>query len=187
MEDAFGCRGNGIFTVITCTLQLGAEVVDATTNGSSDGSISTDVTGGFPPYEYALNSLDYQPGNGVFEDLPAGNYIIRVRDSVGCDISLNVEINFTTGVSENYYGQVIELFPNPTDGFVRINVKGITDVQVMRIKIIDNNGKVVKQERLVAYDQMLTNKISLHQFPAGVYFIQFDHPDVKRLMKVVKE
>jgi hypothetical protein len=44
------------------------------------GSITVTMTGGAPPYQYAINGVNYQSSN-VFSDLNAGLYTVRVRDN----------------------------------------------------------------------------------------------------------
>lgn len=66
-----------------------ASVVNPSCNGLSDGSISVNVTGSFPPYTYHWT-------NGVYEaslsDLNAGVYSVRVIDASGCyeDVAYNL-------------------------------------------------------------------------------------------------
>lgn len=71
----------------------GIITVDTSSRVKSDGSITIIATGGTAPYEYRLNDSDYQ-SNNVFRDLPANNYTLYVRDSVGVVSSLGgIRIN----------------------------------------------------------------------------------------------
>ncbi|MEJ1221469.1 T9SS type B sorting domain-containing protein [Sediminicola sp. 1XM1-17] len=63
--------------------------------GSEDGSITIDITGGTAPYSAAFNSnnpSDFVPGQTSFTDLAAGTYVIFVKDSLGCETNIIVEI-----------------------------------------------------------------------------------------------
>jgi len=52
--------------------------------GDPSGSITVTASGGRPPYQYSKDGgTSFQPSN-VFSSLPAGSYIIAVRDAAGC-------------------------------------------------------------------------------------------------------
>ncbi len=72
---------------------LGSTVIDSiaatspSCSGDNDGSLTINVSGGIPPYQYSIdNGATYQPTPN-FVNLTAANYNIRVLDSSGCDIS----------------------------------------------------------------------------------------------------
>jgi len=56
-------------------------------NGGADGTITVTTTGGVGPFQFSWNngtiSSPFQSSN-IFEDLPAGNYVITVRDAKSC-------------------------------------------------------------------------------------------------------
>jgi hypothetical protein len=62
--------------------------------GGSDGSVSFHGTGGTSPYEYSINSVDYQ-FSGTFTGLTSGNYTGYVRDANGCTDTIARNINRT--------------------------------------------------------------------------------------------
>jgi gliding motility-associated-like protein len=51
--------------------------------GESNGAISAVATGGVAPIQYSLNNSPFQ-NNGNFVNIPAGSYIITLRDVLGC-------------------------------------------------------------------------------------------------------
>jgi len=56
--------------------------------GASDGTLTVGgVTGGTGPYEYSINGTSWQT-NPLFAGLTSGTYTIRVRDAVGCLLSI---------------------------------------------------------------------------------------------------
>jgi uncharacterized protein (DUF2141 family) len=55
--------------------------------GSSDGSITVNITGGAPSINYAYNGGPIQSSN-VLNNLPSGNYIVQVSDNNGCTVDM---------------------------------------------------------------------------------------------------
>jgi gliding motility-associated-like protein len=85
VTDAAGCvrtstavvpAGSGLFSTYTKS--------DITCAGNGDGSITIDppLTGA-PPFRYSIDGVNYSTNN-TFNNLAAGNYIIRIRDNNGC-------------------------------------------------------------------------------------------------------
>jgi gliding motility-associated-like protein len=96
LTNAPYCTVNKNFTITAPTAALAiSETHTEITCIGGDGSISASATGGWPGgYEYQLSDT-----SGVitpfgtaseFSDLPAGNYTVTVRDSVGCEATINV-------------------------------------------------------------------------------------------------
>lgn len=56
-------------------------ISDVTNKTSLDGSIQVFASGGTSPYTYSLNDNPYQVSD-TFTGLPAGNYVINVKDSL---------------------------------------------------------------------------------------------------------
>ncbi|MDO5104425.1 T9SS type B sorting domain-containing protein [Capnocytophaga sp.] len=65
--------------------------VDVKCFGESTGSITVNVTGGTPPYRYFVNGTDRGSQN-QYNNLPAGNYTIIVRDAKNCEVTKQVLI-----------------------------------------------------------------------------------------------
>ncbi|MGG8496617.1 hypothetical protein ACQY1Q_09385, partial [Tenacibaculum sp. TC6] len=67
-------------------MTLTASVTQNTTcSGPVTGAtITATATGGTPPYTYSLDGTNWQT-SGVFTDIPTGNYIVYLRDSMNCD------------------------------------------------------------------------------------------------------
>jgi large repetitive protein len=59
--------------------------------GENTGSLSVVGVGGAAPYLYSLDGVAYQ-SSGVFSNLLAGNYQIRVKDDYGCIRLVNVPL-----------------------------------------------------------------------------------------------
>jgi uncharacterized delta-60 repeat protein len=88
-----------------------ADITGLTCFGGNDASISLNVTGGVPPYEYSIDGINFQ-SSPVFPVLSAGNYTITVSDSNG------------NGVTGSYGPIHIENPPAPPA--VQVDVTGNT-------------------------------------------------------------
>ncbi len=55
------------------------------------GELEVNVTGGLPPYLYAINNYDYQSHN-YFSGLPDGDYTVHVKDENGCEADTLVHV-----------------------------------------------------------------------------------------------
>jgi hypothetical protein len=64
---------------------------DVTTCRSIDGSITVVATGGLEPYDFNINGGEYQT-NSTFNNLGAGTFSVRVKDTNGCWKSIDVTI-----------------------------------------------------------------------------------------------
>jgi subtilisin-like proprotein convertase family protein len=81
--DANGCEASETITLIVEGLQVELILenrIDCF--GDDDGVIRIEASEGFPPYEYRIVGQPWQESN-VFEDLAAGSYTFRIRDSDG--------------------------------------------------------------------------------------------------------
>lgn len=69
------------------------------TCGNNNGVITiTNVIGGTPGYQYALNSSGWSANNS-FSSLSPSNYTLFVSDMIGCTYSTNITINAVSGPS----------------------------------------------------------------------------------------
>ncbi len=123
IQDDLGCTITQTVT-ITQPMELVAGIVDSTPEtclGDGDGTVTLDVTGGTPPYEFALNSshdADFAPNPSQYWDTLDGGetYVIFVRDSRGCEtnvivpVGIGVELIATPIIQYGCDG----IFPNST-------------------------------------------------------------------------
>ncbi|MHA4846117.1 T9SS type B sorting domain-containing protein, partial [Flavitalea antarctica] len=94
VRDANGCTSNVTGTIAQLNNTVDGTVVarrDVPCSGGNTGSITIAGTGGTAPYEYKLGTAQYR-ADGTFIGLPAGNYIITVKDAAGCTKDVPVTI-----------------------------------------------------------------------------------------------
>ncbi|MCX2720386.1 T9SS type B sorting domain-containing protein [Lentiprolixibacter aurantiacus] len=99
IQDDLGCTITQTITITEPT-ELVAGIADSTPEtclGDTDGTVTLQVNGGTPPYEFAVNSsdpADFAPNPSQFFDgLTGGDtYVIFVRDSQGCETNVIVPV-----------------------------------------------------------------------------------------------
>ena len=94
IEDANGCTIGVNATVGQPVTALSGSVTsqtDVTVYGGNDGSVTVAGSGGTPPYEFSLNSGDFQ-SSGTFTTLVAGIYTVTLRDANMCTYDITVTI-----------------------------------------------------------------------------------------------
>lgn len=112
---------DGIDAGSDCVGEVTASITDALCFGGSSGSIEVEVSGGAPPYTYDIG--DGPEADGVFTDLPAGDYAITVTDDTGCEDVVYVTINEPSEL-DAIYSSEDEIFGS--DGSVNLTVLGGT-------------------------------------------------------------
>ncbi len=75
-----------------------SNLVNASCNGTSDGSVTANVIGGAAPYDFSLNGGEWTNGN-IFDELPAGTHTIVTMDDLGCQTSVNFTITQPTAIT----------------------------------------------------------------------------------------
>lgn len=132
--------------------------IEPATDGQPNGSVSVNVGGGIPPYEYSINGSTFQPSN-VFTGLPAGNYCVFVRDINGCEFKSDTFlITNLTNIGEP--DATSRIFPNPASNYVHIE-----SVQPVQVAIVDVNGILVKETT----NEAKQHSIPVYDLPSGIY------------------
>ncbi|MBX2966470.1 MAG: SprB repeat-containing protein [Cyclobacteriaceae bacterium] len=110
VKDNRGCEKQLAAVVLTAPSGpvAGTPAIDAQTNClSPNGSVTANVTGGTPPYQYKLGS-GALGSVATFNGLSAGNYVITVEDDAGCSININATVASNTGIT--YTGEILAIF-----------------------------------------------------------------------------
>lgn len=130
-------------------------------NGS-DGSIDITVSGGTPPYGFNWNM-----GAGSSEDpsgLVAGSYTVTVTDQNFCTDTFTIVVNSQLGMEDLDF--TYNLFPNPTNGMITIQLKH-TDQQI-DLSIEDISGRTVLRRTIADQNSF---ELDLTSLAEGKYFI----------------
>ena len=88
VRDANACLTLVTLEITAVPVSAVAAVNDAVCFGGDSGFIIVSASNGVMPYEYSLNSVDYQSSN-QFDNLNAGTYIAYVKDANGVVFEIN--------------------------------------------------------------------------------------------------
>jgi hypothetical protein len=93
----------------TVTITQPQEIIVNTTtvdesciDGGNNGSATSNVSGGTPPYTYSWNTTPIQTTQTA-SNLSDGNYTITITDANGCTKSSNAQVNYTPNPSSFSY------------------------------------------------------------------------------------
>lgn len=188
VQGQFDCLFTESVTVETCALSIMATITDASDVGSSNGRILVTVSNGTGPYQYSINGGDTFQGSNLFLNLAPGEYDVVVQDALGCETMLVVNVGPMTSTNQVNFGQLITLYPNPTDGMFRIEIEGLERSSVfLPLGVYDVNGKLVYESSIVRYDNTYKGMLSLYQYPSGVYFVRFYDNNINKMLRVVRK
>jgi len=187
IRDEQNCLVELTVTINTCTLSFTASVVDASAGGVGDGSITITADSPFTPLQYSIDGGNTYQDSPVFENLPDGDYNVAVLDAQECLAIEQVTIGLTVDVRTTVYGQRIEMNPNPTTGLVQITAIGFSDELIIPTEIIDMTGKVIERGQLTRYNEEHLGIMSVHIYPAGIYFLRLDIEGNDPLFKIIKQ
>lgn len=91
VTDPLGCSVDGIETIEEpLLLQLDATTQATSCVGSCDGIITPSTTGGTQPWAYFL---DQDPITPPLNDICGGEYVLTVRDALGCERSITLTVD----------------------------------------------------------------------------------------------
>ncbi|HHM20503.1 MAG TPA: T9SS type B sorting domain-containing protein, partial [Bacteroidetes bacterium] len=124
VTDCNNCQATASFNVTGPPSELSANVTPSATlcSGECSGQISVAGTGGVGPYQYMLNTGAFQ-NTGIFQNLCAGNYLVKTRDALGCIRSANVTVGSPPAITPS---ATVNNVVNGGDGSIDLSVFGGT-------------------------------------------------------------
>jgi hypothetical protein len=187
--DGSGCDFETTVTVSLCAMDVMAEIIDESEPDSADAVISITVLNGTEPFLYSIDGGETFQESPVFEGLMSGEYTIVVEDAIGCEFELEVVVGLINSTDNTtLVGQSIEVFPNPTDGIFRINIRGLKQTNyLLPIEIFDAKGQRVQSSNLAKYNDLFTGTLSLYAYPDGIYYVRFNSREINRMVRIVKQ
>ncbi|HLF63397.1 MAG TPA: hypothetical protein VI603_06580 [Saprospiraceae bacterium] len=186
VRDAFGCFYVREFRILACDIQIMAEVTDATGAQNADGSVLLAVVGGNGAVEYSINGGISFQSDPLFLSLLPDTFNVVVRDSVDCEVTAEVIVDFSSGIKTTYFGHLIRVYPNPSAGYFHFEVEGLPATLELRYDVLSGDGKLVRSGIASNYSGIVKGAFSLVNRPSGDYYLRFRHPGLDRMIHVIK-
>ncbi|MEI7801956.1 MAG: gliding motility-associated C-terminal domain-containing protein [Bacteroidota bacterium] len=93
VSNTIGCKDRDTVTVFQYPLpEIALSKIDITCPGESDGSISSTIISGTPPFTYEWSTAPVQTTSGI-SNLTFGNYTVMVTDGNGCENTNSIVVN----------------------------------------------------------------------------------------------
>ncbi len=146
-------------------------------------------------YKIEVNDLG-QNGLDWWANPSGGTGYVRIRDQQGnfsniaTDFGSFVDYSFIAGevmVNTNNPtdANLIDIFPNPTEGFFNVTAAGVNHPSAM--EIMDDTGRTILRIPLSKNNVLIDEKIDLSNEASGLYFVKIIHDGgtiSKKLMKI---
>ncbi|MBN2610116.1 MAG: T9SS type A sorting domain-containing protein [Bacteroidales bacterium] len=173
IPNAVGCD-----STIAINLTINTVDTSVTQNGIT---LSANTTGATYQWLDCNNSLSIIPGetNQTFTPTQNGSYAVEVTQNNCVDTSACYVVTMV-GILENTFENEIIVFPNPTNGFVKINLnKTFSELTVI---ITDESGKLTGQS---TYKNTAMFEMNL-DVPSGIYLLTINAGDKKATIRLIK-
>lgn len=114
------------------------------------------------------------------------NISVTVTTAHGCVSGDEISVFFEdcTGIAENAYELGVNIYPNPGNGLITIDLNAPQE-DMVSIRILHAGGAVVYQQDQVRIQGPFRTQIDLSPFGDGLYYIFFNSPKVNVTKKVV--
>lgn len=157
-------------------------IVSHDPNNESAGTITVNVSGGTPDFEYdwsgpGVNGTNTQDLDGI----GAGTYTLEVTDGNGCTA---VEQFMVSSIFEIQNGVELSVFPNPSTGVFNIKIMGANagDVQ---FSLIDAIGRTVESGMWYAGESFST-LLNAESYDNGVYTLNVVSNGAQSSIQLIK-
>lgn len=173
VEDANGCQSSGTFQVNL----LNSPVVSA----GQDQVVCADQ---FPitlAASGSAQSISWNTGSSasILSINQAGTYILTGLNANGCQAVDSVVISSDPCVSLQDKAFTFEVYPNPTNGTLRIDFEG----SLLNATLRNLEGKLLSQTSVYASPILL----DMTNYPSGIYLLQLTGEDHMQTQRIIKQ
>jgi len=141
VTDSHGCTNQFTNSVTEPdSLIVTLTSTDATCQGCNDGTLSTTVTGGTPPYNYFFTPLGTDTNQ-----VSAGTYYLCVTDAhacLSCDSTIVSEPNGIFEISNS--GVILHIYPNPFNSTAVISLPSVSSFDDLNVYFYNLSGQEIK-------------------------------------------
>ena len=158
---------------------------DSVEQGSCTGTASVFISGGTPPYSYLWSNSETVSS---IDSLCAGNYLITITDSSGCQKADSAVISEIVGINDFQNTDMkFQIYPNPNSGVFSLSIqKSIPDLvgdKIQNIKIYNILGKEIHHQIIKSANQL----IDISMQPSGIYIYKITSGEKMKYGKLIKE
>lgn len=178
-----GCKATSpsISVSEVAPLSVVLTVINSSSN-TGNASISAQVSGGTPPFDFDWNNGAFSGFN--IQNLATGTYFVNVSDVNACSVLSDTIAIGTVSVNELELAELIQVYPNPTTSLVNISGKQIAGKK-LEIEVYNMMGQIILQDEIV-HSGGVNTTINLGDKVAGVYQILIKTETQQLLWRVVK-
>jgi trimeric autotransporter adhesin len=183
VTDANGCVATSSSFVVTepSALNVSSTVTDASTFGSSDGSVNITVSGGTASYTYNWsNGANTEDLNNV----AAGEYTVTITDANNCSFIQTETVDQPSSIYISGSLGDLALYPNPGENILYIESNLLTGIAV-NVQMFSVDGKIVKSETIIRSFGLI--ELNTVELPSGVYFITLKTEKGNSSLKWIKK
>lgn len=135
--------------------------------GNANGSVSLQVTGGNPPYEYLWDNGSDDP---VLTGLEGGTYTVTVTDECLTFMVFTFEVpEEVVSVFETIEDIRFKVYPNPFNQYLKIDINDGWVTDGVEMQIFTTQGQLISK-------RFLSNsfeEINMETLPSGLYLLRF--------------
>ncbi len=152
VKDFRGCTRLEKLTILAAKpFDFRFDRISPTCTGLSDGSITSDITGGSPPYRFVWSTGDTTAN---LTNIPCGKYVLTLTDAAGCTRVSTVDLLCPAPVQvQTIVAKAVRCFGG-TDGTLEVQAKGGTGTLAYRWS-----------------DPLMQSKLLADSLSAGVYTV----------------
>jgi hypothetical protein len=183
--DAQGCVATIVVTITQPSqINLSVSAQPATSSSNCDGTGTSNVSGGTPPYAYVWSPASSET-TPTASSLCSGPCNFCVTDDNGCTVCQLFQVGNSVGINEVTDGGAISVYPNPSSGKVTLEA-AFEEPVAIEVMVTNIFGETVYAEtRAKAADFNFSMDIS--QLAQGVYFVAVKTPSGISVRRIVKE
>jgi hypothetical protein len=175
------CTGDG------CQVLVNIETVPVSTLANSDGIIIINILAGQAPFLFSIDGGTTFSESPVFNNLSPGTYQVVVQSQGGaCTQQQTVVLGVVSGTNESAAAAVLEVVPNPGNGFYRLTISGLNDEgYILPVSVMDASGRNIQQFSVQRYGDTFKSDLSLLSYPSGVYYVKISTSSGIKIVKVI--
>lgn len=181
VSDENKCTETEIFQVIEPSPIEVLPALTAPSATNNDGRISLLLTGGLTPY--AVSWSNGEEGTSI-ENLGGGTYSYTITDANDCEVTGSIVLESPNSTYEKSPINEVSIYPNPANQDLFIQAEA--NYSALQMNIHNSLGQLVHQKYFDTFSRG-THRISVAQFPSGIYYLSLSNATSAGIYKIVVE